>query len=204
MRQLIPVLAALATASVASGEMVYDNGPPNYTYGNELTQWTQADDFAVAEDVILSGASFSMFTYDELNSWDGTLDWWIYEDAGGMPGTLFAGGAAQNVQATFDQQVGSWDFYDFTFDFAEDGVAVNAGSVYWLALHAASDWVHKDDLYWTTSDPNETYLGHDQLHGEGDWNPNDRQHSFQLNAIPAPGALALLGLAGLAARRRRG
>ena len=200
MKRLIPVLAALATVSVACGEMVYDNGPPNYAYGNELTQWTQAEDFAVAEDVIISTAGFSMFTYDGMNSWDGTLDWWIYEDAGGVPGTLLASGAAQNVETTFDQQAGSWDFYDFTFEFGGEGVAVNAGSIYWLALHAASDWVHQDDLYWAASNPNETYLGHDQLHGEGVWNPTGYQHSFWL---PAPGALALLGLAGLAARRRR-
>lgn len=203
MRRLIPVLAALATVSVASGEMVYDNGPPNYAYGNELTQWTQAEDFEVAEDVILSGASFSMFTYDAMNSWDGTLDWWIYEDTGGLPGTLLASGAAQNVDVAFDQQVGSWDFYGFTFEFAGEGVAVNAGSVYWLALHAASDWVHKDDLYWSASDANATYLGHEQLNGVGAWNPTEDQHSFQLNVIPGPGALALLGLAGLATRCRR-
>ena len=32
---------------------------------------------------------------------------------------------------------------------------------------------------------------------------NNRLDNIQFNAIPAPGAIALLGLAGLAARRRR-
>ena len=202
MKRFIPVLAALAMASAASAGLVYDNGLPDYANGHELTMWTQAEDFQLASDTILGSAGFSMLTFNQLNNWDGTLDWWIYNDAGGSPGTLYASGAGQNVDPVFDQNSGGWDFYDFTFDFGAGGVPVSGGTTYWLALHAASDCLVREDLYWSTTYSNATYSGHEDYMNQGNWAANGYQHSFQLYS-PAPGALALLGLASLAARRRR-
>jgi uncharacterized protein (TIGR03382 family) len=203
MRMFIPALAVLATAGMASANLLYDNGPPNYANGNEMTQWTQAEDFELDAGYTLGSAKFSMLTFNQLNNWDGKLDWWIYNDAGGSPGTLYASGAAQNVTPVYDQNVGGWDFYDFTFDFGGGGVAVAGNTIYWLALHAAADWQNRDDLYWSSTDPNGTYWGHEDYMNQGAWASNGVEHSFQLYEIPAPGALALLGLAGLAGTRRR-
>jgi MYXO-CTERM domain-containing protein len=41
------------------------------------------------------------------------------------------------------------------------------------------------------------------INGEGASFPNGETASFSFSVVPAPGAMALLGLAGLAARRRR-
>ncbi|MDY7107080.1 MAG: choice-of-anchor R domain-containing protein [Planctomycetota bacterium] len=203
MKLMIPALVALATAGVAGAGELYDNGPPTYADGNEMTQWTQAEDFMLDAGYTLGSVKFSMLTFNELINWDGSLDWWIYTDAGGSPGSIYASGSAQNVNPVFDQTVGSWDFYDFTFDFGGGGVAVDANTTYWLALHAAADWSARDDLYWSASAANGSLIGHEDYMNQGNWASNGNQHSFQLYEIPAPGALALLGLAGLAGTRRR-
>ena len=203
MKRLASALAVLVLCGAADAQ-VYDNGAPDYLDGNEMTQWTQAEDFMLGSAVTLSGAKFSLLdTTGGLVFWDGSLDWWIYTDGGGVPGAVHASGSAQNLVTIFDQNVGGWDFYDFVFDFGGGGVAVAANTTYWLALHAAADWQNRDNLYWTTTSPNGTLFGMEDNGGVGSWISNGNEHSFQLYAGPAPGALALFGLMGLVSRRRR-
>ncbi|UCD76699.1 MAG: hypothetical protein JSV91_07185 [Phycisphaerales bacterium] len=204
MKGYVPVVAAMALCTAANAGLVYNNGGPDYLNGNEMTMWTQAEDFMLGSATTLTSVDFSMLdTVGGLATWDGSLHWWVYQDAGGLPGALYANGSAQNVNAVFDQNVAGWDFYNFSFDFGGGGVAVAANTTYWLALHAASDWQNRDDLYWASTAANNTFFGAEDFQNGGVWSSNGVEHSFALYDIPAPGAFALLGLAGLVSRRRR-
>lgn len=204
MKRIVLVVAVAAFSSSAFAGDLYNNGAPDYNNGNEMTQWTQAEDFTGV------GATIGSVTYTFLDlfnnglaNWDGTIDWLIYNDAGGQPGAIFASGTAQNIEMSFDGNFNSWDNYTTTFDLGGGGVAVEAANTYWLGLNMNKGF-DRVDFYWTTTGANKSAGGHESNGSfDGPWNNNTLQHSFSIHEIPAPGALALLGIAGLVTRRRR-
>ena len=194
---------SLALAGVASAQL-YDNGAPNFQNGNEMTNWVQAEDFVLGSPGIAGGASFNLLTFGGLGAWDqSTGQWQIYGDAGGAPnsGDLIGSGNMQDVAVNPLGQQNGFDFYDIRFGFG-DSVHLDAGSRYWLALHLTNDYANRYDLYWGTTNSNGP-TGHELFMGQEPWNDNFQEHSFVLYEVPAPSAAGLLGLAGLAAGRRR-
>ncbi|MEE8155446.1 MAG: hypothetical protein V3T53_10890 [Phycisphaerales bacterium] len=201
MKRIVLVVAVAAFSSSAFAGDLYDNGAPDYNNGNEMTQWVQAEDFTGV------GATIGSVTFTYLDfgivKWDGTLDWYIYNDAGGQPGGMFASGTGQNIEMSFDGNFNGWDNFTTTFDLGGGGVAVEAANTYWLGLNLQQGY-DRVDFYWTTTNPNGTITGNESDGSpDGPWFNNGQEHSFSLHEIPAPGALALLGIAGLVTRRRR-
>jgi hypothetical protein len=164
---------------ITPAAVIYDNGGENYSNGNEFCQWLQAEDFVLANDGTVGGASFGVLTFGGIAMWDGTVEWSIYADAGGTPGSLIASGNGTNISMTFDQNAG-FDFYDCTMDL-DSPTALSAGTTYWFGLHMNNNaCLSRDDMYWSTTNPNGTTTGNEANNCGTAWFNNGQEHSFQL------------------------
>ncbi len=115
---------------------IFDNGVPSNTVVLFAESLVPADDFSVPQDMILTDVHF--FTQESDGDWDGTVEYFIFEDDLGIPGTLIASGNGINVDKVdtgFDGFFG--DRFAYSFDL-EDGVLLEADKHYWLGLHLAS------------------------------------------------------------------
>jgi hypothetical protein len=158
----------------------YANGAgPDYANGNEMTQWAQAEDFSEVEGSI-DAVTYSVLDINNngLANWDGTVQYAIYlGDPNG--GNIVASGDGVKATAAFDQNNGTWDFYDISFGL-EAPVNVVCDNTYWLALHMGSDFVF-DGHYWSTQFSNGTATGVESNGGMGGpWNTNGLEHYFVL------------------------
>ncbi len=203
MKTIVSVLAVAAfSGSAFAGGLLYSNGAgPDYNNGNEMAQWAQAEDFTGVDGVIKDVHYSVLDGVGGLQSWDGTVQWAIY--LGDPNANVVVGsGVGVNVQSAFDQNTNGFDFFFIDFDL-DNPVNVSSANTYWLALHMGQDFL-ADSLFWATQAANGTAAGLES-NGSfgGPWNSNGVEHYFELTGVPAPGALALLGLAGFMARRRR-
>lgn len=204
MKTILCVLAvaALSGSAFAGDPVLYSNGAgPDYIGGNEMARWAQAEDFTGVDGVITDVHYSVLDGVGGLGSWDGTIQWAIFlgdPNANNVVGS----GDAVNITSTFDQNTGGFDFFFIDFDL-DNSVVVTSANTYWLALHMGQDF-GADSLFWSNQAANGTATGLESDGGfGGPWNTNGTEHYFELTGIPAPGALALLGLAGFTARRRR-
>ncbi len=194
--------AVFVLAGAAQAQTIYHNGAgPDYTNGNEMTRWAQAEDFTGVNGVVEDVHYSVLDAIGGLASWDGTIQYVIYE---GDPNAnnVVGSGDAQNIVTTFDQNTNGFDFFYVDFDL-EAGVAVTGANTYWLALHMGQDF-GENSLFWSSQAANGTAKGMESEGGfDGPWDANQDEHYFELTGIPAPGALALLAAGGLLVSRRR-
>ncbi len=206
--------ALLVAATPLSAAIVYDNGGPNATSGNETVGWVQADDFSFAAATTISGAGVYLAGFSGIGAWDGGFQYYIFGDAGGAPGGVIQTGSV--APAVSDSGI-AWccggNAYLFTFDFAAP-VDLVAGATYWLGIHAGAPGnFRRQDIYWVTTADNATLRGRESSRGTfNNWVNNGQEHAFYLvgrggGVIPEPATWAMLiagfGLVGAAARRRR-
>jgi hypothetical protein len=161
--------------------LLYDNGGDDYANGNEMTQWLQAEDFVLGAQSNVTSVSFSVLTFGGIANWDGTVDWWIFNDGGGAPGGVVASGSGTNISMTFDQNQG-FDFYDCTMDL-DAPQCLDGKTTYWLGLHLNDNaCATRDDLYWGTTAANGTTTGNEANNCViGSWFSNGTEHSFSLS-----------------------
>jgi PEP-CTERM motif len=181
----------------AHAQIIYDNGPPNQVDGNEMTQWIQAEDFSVATAMTLGSVHFWDIELP-TNAYQGEIDWGIYSNAGGSPGTLLASGAAIGgaVTRTFIQGGVLGQFNEYSDTFNVTPFALAAGTTYWIGLHNGPlTFQTRSEFYWETTNANASLTGHELIAPfTGGWDDNGNQHAFQLLAVPEPSTWALLGL----------
>ncbi|TWU09430.1 PEP-CTERM motif protein [Symmachiella macrocystis] len=194
------LLLAVMGGAVQAG-VVFDNGAPDQSTGNEMTAWIQAEDFVLAQDTTLTDLHFWTL---EGGTWDGTLDYYLFNDAGGTPAAApFATGAGQNVQktATGNTAVGLTE-YAYWVDL-QNPLALTGGVTYWIGLHLSANF-DRDEIYWETTSGGFGINGNESEGGTFDnWSNNGQEHAFYLTddavgVVPEPSTFALLGIGGLA------
>ena len=217
MTKAIVTMAVLAVAGAANASL-YEQAPDLDNLG--VGYWSSAEvgtyhDFLHAENFTLGanglvggvtwwGGSENYVWPDLFNfvGWEVTF----YEDDAGLPGNILyseyfdkaatnpldTGYVAPNGAYIYSQEVNL-------------GSAVNlaAGTQYWISIGVDPASAALDGWWWQKSQSVDD-LGASFYYPDGYWTATtDFDVTFGLVAVPAPGALALLGLAGFMRRRRR-
>jgi hypothetical protein len=217
-------LAAALTfmgAAPASASIIFDNGAPDQDEGFQAQSWVEADDFQLLNATTLTDGHFWTLELTEGTPWDGTLEWFLFADAGGQPAAApFANGNGLNIVRTpTGVTVGFYDEYEYSFDLSA-AVPLLGGTPYWFGLHLDADYDFAFSVFWETTASGFGSQSMNSLGGTFDnWQANidpddpvggNTNLAFFLTddlvaAVPEPGTLALFGvsLLGLAALRRR-
>ena len=104
--------------------MIFDNGAPSSQVLTSLTTFVTADDFSFSQDQVLTDAHFWT---QENAPWDGTLEYFIFEDdivQPGKPGNLITSGNGANIQkvdtlfAGFNGERFDADYIRHNFEFS--------------------------------------------------------------------------------------
>lgn len=227
MKKLIPSLAILACTSFATADVIWDqigsmDGANMAASSISASQAFEAAysvyDIAAIDDFTLSAATDLNSVSAVIGGWngyagpDGVLGYYVHVyssvDAAGadLTGDVLSIYLENGVDpgVTYSD-FGMDGFSHVTLDLS--GFSLDAGT-YYLAVMANNEFASNGQTGIGDSD-----LGNGQgwqanpsgAFGFGAYQETARNFAYSLdgNAIPAPGALALLGLAGIASRRRR-
>ena len=203
----VGTIGVMASAAVA--DTLWDNGPPddegaysNATVNTFGVRRALLDDFVLDGDSVLQDFHWQHI-WNTLPPGSGSgMELSFRSDAGGAPGNVIA---TANITSYSEMGTGvTW----FSRPGAEswvtfDDIALGAGT-YWFE----GTIVGPENNFWLTADVrNEPcWVNYDDFGGlqpGRDIFGVDSDINFILTGIPAPGALALLVLTGLAGRRRR-
>jgi hypothetical protein len=200
----------MLSVSAADASIIYNNGGPNTSTGNEATAWTQTEDFSFGGNTVVDGAGVYIAGFGGLGAWDGHLQYALWSDNAGAPGALLASG--EPIHSVTDSG-SAWccggDAYLVAFNFLAPFDALG-GQTYHLGIHTgAVGNNNRDDIYWVTTNSNGTLTGVESGGSTYDnWSNNGNEHAFYLTggaaAVPEPAvwAIMLLGFAGLGAGLR--
>ena len=224
MKLALAFVATLAFASFASADLIFDNGLPDGSNGLSNFQGTLsgtpydrmlADDFVLGGNATLQQAVMSGVWYAGGGlGQTASLRVSFIPDVGGVPDAnmgnwIYDGVIGLNNEVLTGAQYFGRPEVQYTVDLPD--VGLGAGT-YWVSLQPQGTL---DNFFHLTSATGQGNLFGQQVHlsypdmGYPMWTPGYtvfveyHDVNFQLYGIPAPGALALLGLAGLVSRRRR-
>jgi hypothetical protein len=158
---------------------LYNNGDSLWDGAISITSQFVADDFALASDSRLTGASVDLWyntrTFDNFTG----IVWAIFEDNDGLPGSMIEQGTGTNYASTYigPHSSGTTHFWKVKFDFGSD-ISLGAEKRYWLGIRA-----YKDELSWS-----DTYAS-----GSNDARSDDGQYWVQDSSPRRNPAFRLFG-----------
>ena len=125
----------------------------------------------------------------------------FYADAGGLPGGAPVHTTGLSNLVRTDTGIDIFDTDEYKYD-ADLSIPASLGAgTFWVSITNDTGLGPNNTWFWETADGSGGAFSAD---AGGTWNPLGSHLSLVLGgSIPAPGALALLGVAGLAAGRRR-
>ncbi|MFM8175898.1 MAG: PEP-CTERM sorting domain-containing protein, partial [Pirellulaceae bacterium] len=207
-----------ASADQAVAAIVYDNGPPSGSNGNEVTENVVANDFTLSSATSVAGGAIYIAGVTALGgvgNWDGVFGYSLFADSGSnSPGTQLTSGLA--TKTTTNVGPNNWpaggDVYRIDFNFVTPFSAA-AATKYWLGVHLSADYI-RDHIFWVHTDNtglNGTRGYRSQNGLFNNWTLTGYENAFYLNGTPAggpvpePTSLAIFGLGavGAAYRARR-
>ncbi len=210
---LAVIAAAFAVTPLDAG-IIFDNGLPIQTGGNEMTHWIQAEEFLVAPDFTLTGIHFWSAELD--GAYLGSITYTIYDNAGSQPGNILQRDtiAPTTRTATGNTLIGLPDYLEYEYHLDIAPLSLAGGVGHWVGLHNGP---LTEDLaagfYWQHTTNNSLFNGREDNSpfDDNSWSNTSEEHAFYVTGdpvpetVPEPGTLLLIGsgLVGLAARRRR-
>ncbi len=203
-KSIISLMLVLAlTLAARANYVVFDNGEPSlYGYGNGVLDRLQADDFELMQGAILTKGHFWTL---EGDLWDGTLEYFIFADDGGMPGTIVSSGDGQSVvKNATGRATPLAEEYKYSFEF-ETPIDLDAGETYWFGLHLAADYAGNSYvIIWSDSIAGLGYTCYESLGGTLDnWGDSGIHRAFYLEGVPEPATLSLFALGVLVLVKKR-
>jgi PEP-CTERM motif len=196
---IFAIAMVLGIAGTANAGMIYDNGGPNTVppqTGFPIKTFATADDFTLSSSATIESIGFYVQTDTSIAGWSQMVNYSFLSNAGGVPGSVLATGAAQNVVETDSGLAWCCNLehaFLATFDL-QSGFTASAGTTYWLQLSGATG--STTNVYWVTSGGG---TGTNSAFSEGVQAPGF-QMAFNLSGIPVstqtpePATLALAGL----------
>lgn len=199
MRYLTAITGVMVLAGAAHGQIaVFDNFGPDFDYeigtgytvtgaGGQLVN--QAEAFSPS----IGGEFASIYIALNLDSGPNTALIMLHADNAGEPGAMLE---MWNVNDEMGQ-FGQWNTpLNLT---SAGGIDLIADQTYWIVAHGVRDV----SSIWNFNNTGGVGM-HGTQSGGGGWDVQQgTQGAFRVDIVPAPGTLALLGLGGLAAARRR-
>ena len=131
--------------------MIFNGGGPNLVNAYEFTFWVEADDFEFPEHMVLTDVH--LWGCDLGTPWDGTIEWWVFEDNAGSPGAIVDQGNGVLAGRTLTGEIIADTCDEYVMDFDLDHEVSLDGNVrYWLGLHMAPDFTTVNGDYWELTD----------------------------------------------------
>jgi len=189
----VAAAALLVCAGSATAAVLWDYGPSSGADGGCWANSTAGQNFAeqVIFDMDVYITDIHIFTCISAPGGDSHIKI-LDDDGAGNPG---------NYLYQWDQNADAWNsvgsLYEAVYEF--DPILFEAGKIYWVGV-SGNGWEHGQSSVKT---PGDGYMA--QFSGSSfQFHTAVGDQMFQLTGyVPAPAALALLGLAGLTTNRRR-
>ena len=137
-----------------------------------------------------------------MSSASGGMNYWVgswVDGGGGAQRWAYNGSSWSEVAATYSSGFGSFSFVNnqLTYTMSLASLGLSVGSTFYFDAYSSGGG-GTDSAIDALANPNVSVSGWGGPYTSGGSNP-----IYSYTVVPAPGAVALLGLAGLMARRRR-
>ena len=204
----VSAMVLLTAAGVASGDVILGNLPGNGSgtgtnlgVGTDLADRTKGVGLTMGADAMIFQSLVALISNPDASA--RTLSGGIYASGGvNTPGALLASFDSVDVAGGTDTAMVSLTI--------SGGFTLDANTSYWFILDGPTV---SNGLLWESLSPNAapvaasgmTFNGYIfSSNGGATWGTSTIYNGVQINAVvPAPAGLALIGLGGLAATRRR-